>query len=618
MKRREDTDIDHHFLPGLREAGIDPRNLRRNEATKLTSPLRGEFWISLLPHTHPEYESAIVALVECKDRKASLGDKDWQTACKDGQRKAKLQGLKSFFVTNTSTFTRCYSALDLSEISLDGVVINRIPSAVVLRAIQAQITSTRHNVFYRTFASRIPNANSFRSALWNIRQAFRSKGMSHGEEEKIIKCTLTFCILKIISERQKLYKILPSNILLWDDWRQSQANRDIINTINDIVKITKFKHLEGCLYIDPRLDAAASVAIMDQIGAFELFGSDFDFFGLVYETLASKHIKKDFGEFYTPRHIIRFMVRTLLRQEVEPRPLKICDPACGTGGFLVEAYLLLQNQYKDACLLDDAVLKDLRETTFSGFDNNDTYSIPYARTNMLMAGDGGAHIRWTSDSLIELAKDEYDYILANVPYGVYAGDADLTQFEFARLKRFEYLFLEKIIYALKPHGRAAVIVPDGLVENSSLKRYRLALLHAVNIEAVVSLPAFSFLPYTSEKTYIIYFNKKSEPEKGQIQKSSIWHAVIDNDGFQDGSKRYAINEDDLADVDGEEFMHKAEIDKFGHVSIDDHLANDFLALSSESYLRRHKPIEFGASEFNNILNQILASIQNVISDVGAT
>lgn len=431
-KRREDTDIDHFFLPGLKESGIDPKHLRRNEATRLTKPYRGDFWISLLPHAHPDFEDGIIALVECKDRKAKPGDKDWTTGVSDGQKKAKLQRLKSFFVTNTETHTRCYSVFDRKEISVDGELVIAVPSIPILRAIQAQVSKVRSNVLYRTFASRLPNANSFRSALWNIRQIFRSKGISKGEEDKIIKSTLTFCILKLMAERQKLFNLLPKSILLWNDWRLSQMNRDIKNTITDIVALPKFRHLEDCLWIDNRLDAKSCALVREQIGQFDLFGSDFDFFGIVYETLANKNLKKDFGEFYTPRHIIRFIVRTLLRDEKLPRPFKICDPACGTGGFLVEAYLYLQNQYKDSGSFDDAVLLNLKNSTFVGFDNNDTYSIPYARTNMLMAGDGGAHIRWTEDSLISLREEQYDYVLANIPYGAYAGEADVTLFEYGR------------------------------------------------------------------------------------------------------------------------------------------------------------------------------------------
>jgi type I restriction enzyme M protein len=176
--------------------------------------------------------------------------------------------------------------------------------------------------------------------------------------------------------------------------------------------------------------------------------------------------------------------------------------------------------------------------------------------------------------------------------------------------------LEKIVKALKPHGRAAVIVPDGLVENTSFKNYRMAFLMNVNLEAVVSLPAFSFLPYTNEKTYILYFSRKSHKEIGKIQNSPVWHAVVDNDGFQDGAKRYPINDDDLADIAGQDFMRRIEIARFSFVDIKEIMGNEVLALSSESYLRRHKPIEVDEDEFKRILGMISTSIKTLVADVG--
>ena len=615
-KRREDTDIDHFLIPVLGDAGIEPKFLRRNEATQYTTPLRGDFWVSTLPHAHPDYEDAIVALIECKDRKASPGDSDWAKGVSDGQKKATLQGLRAFFVTNTDTFTRCYRTSDLADISVDGEPLASVPNIPVLRAIQAQVSPARTNVLFRTFAPNIPNANSFRSALWNIRQTFRSRGISKGDEDKIIKSTLTFCILKLMAERQAKFRLLPPTIVL-GNWRVLQMDREIKNTIADISGLIQFSHLKDCLWIDDRLDAKACVAVWDQISRFTLFGSDFDFFGIVYETLANKNLKKDFGEFYTPRHIIRFMVRTLFADEKLPRSLTICDPACGTGGFLVEAYLYLQNQYKDTGTFNDTVLENLKNSTFVGLDNNDIYSIPYARTNMLMAGDGGAHISWTPDSLTSLPEERYDYVIANVPYGAYAGEADLTQFEFGRIRRFEYLFIEKIVRALKFGGRAAVIVPDGLVENSSHEKFRRALLANVDLTAVVSLPRFAFLPYTSEKTYILYFLRKPRHKRGQFQESPVWHCIIDNDGFQDGVKRYPIAEDDLSEIGAGEFMRKKEPTKCGYVSMANHLQNRFVVMSSESYLRKPRPIEYDIEEFSAAMRAIYERVQDITRDLAA-
>ena len=228
----------------------------------------------------------------------------------------------------------------------------------------------------------------------------------------------------------------------------------------------------------------------------------------------------------------------------------------------------------------------------------------------------GAHIHRTKDSLIELAEDRYDYVIANIPYGAYAGEADVQQFEYARLRRYEYLFLEKIVKSLRPGGHAAVIVPDGLVENTSLKKYRTAFLSNADLHAVVSLPKFSFLPYTSEKTYILYFSRKTEINRGKIQASPIWHCVIDHDGFQDGNKRYAINEDDLSTIDSGEFLKREEPDKCGFIDIDEHTNNDFLILSSETYLRRPRPIELDVGDFEVAMATILRTITEIASEIG--
>lgn len=179
------------------------------------------------------------------------------------------------------------------------------------------------------------------------------------------------------------------------------------------------------------------------------------------------------------------------------------------------------------------------------------------------------------------------------------------------------MFLEKIVKALKSGGQAAVIVPDGLVENSSMRAYRHSFLSHVDLDAVVSLPAFSFLPYTHEKTYILYFTRKALRARGSIQSSPIWHCVIDNDGFQDGNKRYPINEDDLSTIDSGDFLKKVEPNKCGFIGIDQHLENEFLALSSETYLRRRRPVELNLPDFETMLKTITRTVRDLASEVGS-
>lgn len=601
-RRREDTDIDQYLYPKLEAMGIPRTNVRRNIATALSGRQRGDLWVADVQESRPDFEQRILALIECKDRFSRIGDDDWQDAMSQGQAKASAQRLRAFFVTNTRTLTRCYNTADLSEVSLDGRSITDIQPMPVLRAIQTQVRPGTSTVVYRSFATATPDPKRFRASLWNIRQTFRSRGISRGSEDSMIKTTLTFCILRLISEQQAIEHRIPHTVFLWDDWRPSQLDRDMTNTIDDLTALPGYQHLQGCLSIDDRLDAAACVSIRDELSRYRLFGSDFDFFGLIYESLANSQLKKDFGEFYTPRHLIRTIVKVTLSGEKRPRPLAICDPACGTGGFLVEALLFLQRNYEFVNALDVETSRRLKEETFYGFDTNSEVAIPFARTNMMMAGNGGMNILETTDSLTELPEDEYDYVLANVPYGKYDGQADISLFSYTNQRRYELLFLEKIVRGLRPGGKAAVIVPDGLVESTSYASFRECLLHDVTMEAVVSLPHFAFAPYTTEKTYVLFFMRRRPSETGKIQKAPIWHYIVDNDGFQKGSKRYVIDENDLPELETG-FRSLQRDEKAGFVSMDQVNGDTFYSLCSEFYLRRRQPIELSAETFAEILSE---------------
>jgi type I restriction-modification system DNA methylase subunit len=524
----------------LDEVGIPRVNIKRNVTTETTGRKRGDLWIGQVEYDNIKFEESILALIECKDHNCTIGDADWDDAKRQGVEKSEHQKLSAFFVTNTDAETRCYNSITQEEILIDGEILNFIPSIAVLRAIETQVSERNSNVLIKTFAATSPDSRQFRTSLWNLRQTFRSKGISKGSEDSMIKTTLTFGILKLISEQQALKRTLPTTIYLWNDWREGQYEREMKNTIRDLLALSQFKHLEASFHVDERLDNVSCKKIIEEFNRYSLYASDFDFFGLIYESMANKEIKKDFGEFYTPRHIIRSMVKLLLKGETAPRPLAIGDPACGTGGYLVESFLYLQRLYEQSDSLDAETIDNLKNNTFYGLDTNGLVAIPFARTNMLMADDGGANISVTEDSLIHLDKDKFDYVLANVPYGAYSGDADINNFSFTNSRRLELLFLEKIVDSLKDGGSAAVIVPDGLIESTSNHTYRKRFLRKVNLTAVISLPQFVFEPYTTEKTYILYFTKKMPSAVGVIQESPVWHFIIDQDGFKKGKKRYPI------------------------------------------------------------------------------
>lgn len=603
IRRQEDTDIDQLLYQQLVEVGISLRNIKRNVTTETTGRLRGDIWIGNVKYNDPTFEDNILALIECKDHHCTIDDNSWKDAKRQGIAKATSHRLNSFFVSNTDSETRCYNTITSEEICIDREVLNHIPTISVLRAIQTQVSATNSNVLINSFATINPDSRQFRTSLWNLRQIFRSKGISKGSEDSMIKTTLTFGILKLISEQQALNRTIPATIYLWNDWREGHLDREIQNTINDLLNLPVYKHLESSFLLDRRLDNIACKKIIDEFKKYSLYASDFDFFGLIYESLANKEIKKDFGEFYTPRHVIRSMVKLLLKNETVPRPLSICDPACGTGGFLVESFLYLQRIYEQSDSLTSEARNRLKNRTFHGFDTNGNVAIPFARTNMLMADDGGANIQVTEDSLIHLAENEYDYVLANVPYGSYTGNADINSFSLTNINRLELLFLEKIVKSLKNGGSAAVIVPDGLIESTSNNIYRKRFLRLVNLYAVISLPQFIFEPYTTEKTYILFFTKNMPRDIGRIQSSPVYHFILDNDGFKKGKKRYPINDDDFPLLE-ESFLSKSIEEKCGFVNANEINENTYHSFCSEFYLRLKKPIEITIEQFEQIIEEL--------------
>jgi type I restriction-modification system DNA methylase subunit len=166
---------------------------------------------------------------------------------------------------------------------------------------------------------------------------------------------------------------------------------------------------------------------------------------------------------------------------------------------------------------------------------------------MCLAGDGHTQIKVTKDSLLTLPNNEFDYVLTNVPYGVYKGLAGVS-FEYSAKKRCELMFVEKIVKSLRPNGKAAIIIPDGVLESPSLEDFRIKLLSEAEVEAVISLHPFVFRPYTTEKTYAIIIRRLPFKERGKKSRNPVFMYILENDGFQKGNKRYPIKENDIPDL----------------------------------------------------------------------
>jgi type I restriction enzyme M protein len=267
---------------------------------------------------------------------------------------------------------------------------------------------------------------------------------------------------------------------------------------------------------------------------------DRDTKGDVYEYMLGKIASAgQNGQFRTPRHIIALMVALT---EPTPRDI-ICDPAAGTCGFLVAAGEYLRHKHPEV-LRDPKLRKHFHEKMFNGFDFDGTM-LRIGSMNMILHGVENAHIVYR-DSLAEEHNADagrYSLVLANPPFAgsldYEATAKDLQQI--VKTKKTELLFLALFLRLLKVGGRAAVIVPDGVLFGSSKahKDLRRILVENHKLDAIIKLPAGVFRPYAGVSTAILVFTKT-----GVGGTDHVWFYDLEADGWSLDDKRQPLLPDD--------------------------------------------------------------------------
>lgn len=269
-----------------------------------------------------------------------------------------------------------------------------------------------------------------------------------------------------------------------------------------------------------------------------------DIRGDVYEYLLSKISQSGRnGQFRTPRHIIRMMVELMdpTAQEV------ICDPACGTSGFLVAAAEYLRETRRQEIFYNRENLEHYMDGMFHGFDMDRTM-LRIGAMNMMTHGIENPDIQYR-DSLSDQNTDreKYTLVLANPPFKG-SLDADTVSADLLKLcktKKTELLFLALFLRMLKVGGRCACIVPDGVLFGSSKahKDIRKALVEDNRLEAVISMPSGIFKPYAGVSTAVLVFTKTGHGGTDQV-----WFYDMKADGFSLDDKRTPVSENDIPDI----------------------------------------------------------------------
>lgn len=273
--------------------------------------------------------------------------------------------------------------------------------------------------------------------------------------------------------------------------------------------------------------------------------------GDVYEYLLSKIAQSGRnGQFRTPRHIIRMMVDLMEPSSDEV----ICDPACGTSGFLVAAGEYFKENKKEEVFFDKQKKDHYMNHMFHGFDMDRTM-LRIGAMNMMTHGIDNPFIEYR-DSLSDQNPDreKYSLVLANPPFkgslDAEAVSGDLLKV--CKTKKTELLFLALFLRILKIGGRCACIVPDGVLFGSSTahKAIRKEIVENQRLQAVISMPSGVFKPYAGVSTAILIFTKT---EHGGTD--NVWFYDMHADGYSLDDKRSPVEENDIPDI----------IDRFKHL-----------------------------------------------------
>lgn len=193
MKKEETNDIVQYLIPKLEEIGIGKGYCKVNVTTEKTGYKRGDIWVSKKKQTEIEFEKNIIALIEVKHRKCTIGDIDWRDAMRQGKEKAKKQMLSYYIVTNCISDFRFYNVFSDEEIDVDGKTITQLQPFEILEKITTQVNEYNSYVVHKASKSIVPFPETkFRVTLKNLANIYRAAGLKKGDDR--IDPTVSFVI----------------------------------------------------------------------------------------------------------------------------------------------------------------------------------------------------------------------------------------------------------------------------------------------------------------------------------------------------------------------------------------------------------------------------------------
>ena len=370
-------------------------------------------------------------------------------------------------------------------------------------------------------------------------QKLRKAGITKGMERFFEFSNLLF--LKLISESNDIVSEDIPQYVKWETYKNKSGdellryiNDTVIPTLENIFNRNDEKTLFSKLIIK---DTVALKQIIDKLDGLNLSGIKTDIKGDAFEYFIQQYnsSNNDLGEYFTPRHIVNFLVKLANPKYGE----KIYDPFCGTGGMLISAFNHIKDNLQQQGYLTEEVLKSLKENTVFGGEISSNSRI--AKMNMILTGDGHSNIN-QQDTLLNPVTGKYDIVITNIPFNLEGTAQNLYSLLSTNGNSQS---IQHIINSLnkKSTARAYIIVPESILNNNELKNLRKYLIDNNLLKQIISLPSGVFLPYTEAKASILVLQGFNNQPIDEIK-----YTTIKSDGFTLTRRRRKIS-DTVNDID---------------------------------------------------------------------
>jgi len=472
---------------------------------------------------YPSRSDEPIAVIEAKRQGQNIHD-----ALRQGISYAEQLGAPIVFATD-GVFTKTVHVKSNKPLVLNGEEIDElIRETLALRYLTTNEVSTLDKKVIRSRGELI-------SIFGTVNDLLREEGLQQGLERFTEFANILF--LKVMSEIEDAKEAQGERSQIdpafrWDFFKRKKGSELLSYVSDTVLKSFSTTYKDDNIFQPLQIKHPENLkAIIELLDGMQLTDINADIKGDAFEYFIRSYSASnpsDLGEIFTPRHIVKTMVR-LIKPEIGE---KIYDPFCGTGGMLIVAFKYLM----DTMPRNTRNLDTLRQHTIYGADLTKTASI--AKMNMILAGDGHNNIQ-RADSLANPVDKKYEIVLTNMPFAQKTRYGD--KYDIAS-RNGDIICPQHCFRALKDGGRMAIIVPEGFLSNTNSGAYidvRRFLLDNANLKSIVSLPRGAFEPYNRAKANILYFTDvRTTKTKGHY-----WFFDVRNDGYTLDKRRQRIEGD---------------------------------------------------------------------------